>query len=326
MSRTVVKILEALEKTPQLAAMEALLREKTSQPVVYENLVGEAGEPGLDGRYTYDPQRGHLIQLTIGKATQYTVAHELSHALMRADALVSAGFIEQEHTEIAGRIRSTILHPAMSPYLLPFGFLPLHEAFYYKNIQLFSILREDIIQYDEKHALTVRIRALEFAETFLCRPASIKELGQQFSESAPRVWTYAIKWHNVVKNSDLRTPRGCRGATVALIKELDQHGVDSESEITKSLLDHLVVPWVYQENEAKRPALTVFQLDHKLINGSYQAFVRYLEDNSVVGRLCLEGQEEVPRLLEEWGKKTASDIIVELEGGGTARNSLGRFP
>ena len=318
-----MKILGQIEKTPQLLEMETLLRKKTGQPVIYQPLRGEGGEPDLTALYTYDPERGHIIELIVETSSEYTVAHELAHGLMWADGLVSAAFINRDDEQVTGRIQAAILHPAMSTYLLPFDCQAQHESFYQEKVAQLCEMKGEIALVEELMAWESMIRALEFVETALISPKSIERLGSAFSESAPRIWRNTTGWRETLLHSDFDSPLGCREATVLLIRKLDSYL--AQEGVEYSLLDRLVVPWVFRDSEAHQPALSIFRLDTKKVEGSYQGFLRYLRDESVVVRLNLDGPEEVPVPLGEWGMKTASDLVVRLEGK-TPWNSLGTFP
>ena len=309
-----MKILDTLEVTPRLEQMETSLRMKTGKPVIHIPLAGKAGEPGLNGRYIYDQQRGNIIELKSGYFDEYTVAHELAHGLMRADGFVSVGFIGEDWNfeEIAARIRSAILHPAMSAYMNRFKYDGQHEQHYRKKMGLFTNLKSLIALGDETEPWSRVIRALEFAETLLIFPKGVEKLERLFSKSAPRIWADSTQWQRMLLGHDLNTPYGCRAATVALVKELDSHLIQDGAE--RLLLDCLFVPWVFRLAEAQRPALSVFRLDHRRENETYVGFVRYVLDGSAVVRLILDGPKEASSLREEWGGLTALELMVSLEG------------
>lgn len=310
-----VKILDTLEKTPKLARMERSLQEKSSQSVVYEQLLDEEAEPGARGRYIHDPQGGHIIKLRVDGLIEYTVAHELAHGLMKADGYVSAGFWEQD--EILQRtvrlIRETVLHPAMSHYLVSFGYLESQKATYDKQVDYWLDHRQQITQRDNSFGWNPAFMALQFVEALLAVPECKVRLGKIMKTKAPNIWRITQRWHRRLKRFELTSPLSCRIATVALMKELDSYASTTDSH--ESLFDRIIVPVILRKSEKRSPALSVFRLDIRKMEGVHLGLLRYLRDGSVVLPLDPEEFGETPRT--QWPTITASELLVRVEDTGS---------
>lgn len=310
------KILGILEITPRLEKMENCLRKKTGRDICYLSLVGDNPELGLKGLYEYDEVQGNTIKLKVGddEISEYTVAHELAHGLMRVDGFVSAAHFEEteELEEVTGRIRATILHTAMSAYLIRFGYGPKHRNHYQGRYIMLSWAKDQIAQLDGTPGWNCMLQTLEFVETFLVIPESVGELRPIFSKRAPSIWKNAHKWWERLRRYRLNSALSCRKATVVLIKQLDSY-LAGEG-VAESLLDHLVVPAVLVKSERKQPAMSVFRIDTGEIEGSYFGLLRYLRDESIVARVPLKVPADVSRLLKEAGEVSASDFLIRMEG------------
>ena len=305
------------EASPRIKKMEDELRLKTARSIYYLPLLEEDRKLGVLGQYRYDHERGHLIFLRSEdpKFTEYTVAHELAHGLMKANGYVSAGTSEQNKELLlaAALIRATVLHPAMSSYLLSFGYLEDHRSLYFTQVEFWLEKYKEIRKHDSASGWDLGFMALKFLEALLIVPECKSRLEGFIATGAPNIWNLTHRWYGKLGKSPLDSPTNCRRATVILLKEFDIHLL--QSGIKKNLISCMDVPGILQNSEREKPAFSVFRLDITQEAGTIQGLLRYLGDNSVVARLVFRDPIDVQESLRELGKLTASGLLNWLEEG-----------